>query len=51
MESSRRANEETSNGQSIKLEQMKITLDEHTSSLQAQGSTTAKLAERMYGLG
>ncbi len=49
--SSRWAHEMASNKQSIILEHVKIALDNHTSSLQAKGSTTARLAERMYGSG
>jgi len=48
METTRRMNEEAANEQSTMLGQMKDSLDEHTRSLQTQGTTAARLAERMY---
>jgi hypothetical protein len=48
MENTRRANETTANEQSMVLGQVKDTLYEHTRTLQAQGTTAMRLAERMY---
>jgi hypothetical protein len=47
LDSVTRANEEAVNEQSAMLGQVKDTLDEHTQSLQAQGTTVTSLNERM----
>lgn len=47
LDSARRANEEAVNEQSAMLGQVKDTLDEHTRSLQAQGTAVTRLNERM----
>jgi hypothetical protein len=47
LERARQANESTANEQLVMLEQVKGTLDEHTTRLEVQSNTTMRLAERM----
>jgi hypothetical protein len=51
LEDTEHTNDERAGEQLMLLGQLKHTLGEHTRSLEVQGSTTTRLAERMYFVG